>query len=133
MKDYIIIIESIFVGLYTLCLFNIINIVKIFTFNNQIFLLGFMKHFLGYYLGLHTYYCKYGYSCNNQNKIADSTYIIIDSIMEGFLFLFIFKFILLNTIDEYKIIIVGFLLHFIFDILSLHKIFCKYRCINIDV
>ena len=42
-----------------------------------LFIIGFFKHYLGYYLGLHDNYC-------NNNKNNKNKYIINDSILEGF-------------------------------------------------
>jgi len=124
----ILFIESIFVGIYCYIIYNTINIFTIKNIYYKIFIIGFIKHFLGYYLGLHNYYCSY--DCNNSNSIAISNYLITDSIGEGFLFLFLYTLIKFN---KNNIIFVGIFIHLLFEILGFHKLFCKYRCININI
>ena len=73
------IIEALFVGFYT-SLFGIIPIIgNIYIY---LFIIGFLKHLLGYYIGLHNYYCN-----NDKNNI--NGYIIKDSILEGICFIII--------------------------------------------
>ena len=113
------IFECIFVGLYTFILGFIFN----FRINIPIlFIIGFLKHFFGYYLGFHDYICN--------PLIAIKTHLIYDSILEGILF--IITGLLLNLIIKNKYIfyfIIGFILHLLFELLGLHKIFKKIRCI----
>ena len=112
-----IIIEALFVGLYTQ---------GISYFIKNIFLLGFIKHLLGHYLNLHTYYCKYGNACLKIKKYSKDKVsiiqLIVESILEGFLF------IIMNNITKNKFLI-GLLLHLIFDVFGLHRIFCLFRCV----
>lgn len=141
------IIESIIVGLYCVIIYFFINIWISNTFVNAFFITaffitGFLKHFLAYYLGLHSWYCKNGYSCkfiynsdtninnNNNKKISKNNYILVESIGEGILFLLVgllFKNIITN---KYLIIfLIGFILHMIFELIGIHKYFCLVRCI----
>ena len=68
------IIEALFIGLYT-SLFSIFPI----GYHLYLFFVGFFKHYLGYYLGFHDFYCNN--NINNKNK-----YIITDSIFRRILF-----------------------------------------------
>ena len=70
------IIEALFIGLYT-SLFSIFPIG--YHLYLYLFFVGFFKHYLGYYLGLHDYYC-------NNNKNNKNKYIITDSIFRRILF-----------------------------------------------
>ena len=47
--------EAIAVGIYTTIIYLLLNILNIFNNNNYIifFIVGFLKHFLGYFLQLH--------------------------------------------------------------------------------
>lgn len=115
------IIEALFIGLYT-SLFSIIPL------GNHIylylFIIGFLKHYLGYYIGFHDYYC-------NNNKVNKNNNIIKDSIFEGIVFIFlgnlIFKLFNFNKIIS--LFIIGFLFHLIAEFISLHNFFKDHRCL----
>lgn len=139
------IIESIIVGLYCVIIYFFINMWISNTFINAFFInaffitaffiTGFLKHFLAYYLGLHSWYCNNGYRCkiiNNSDtnaKLNENKYIFIESIGEGILFLLV-AMILNNVINNKYLIIflIGFILHMIFELIGIHKYFCLVRC-----
>ena len=116
--------ESIIVGIYSSAIYSLIS--SIFYKVHLIFLffvVGFIKHLLGYYLSLHEYYCKYKYDIvKSYNKN-----IILESILEGGLFI-IFGYTLsmyLKTKNMLLIVfIIGTLLHIIFEISGMHTKFC---------
>lgn len=115
------IIEAVFIGLYT-SLFSILpvgNHIYIY-----LFIIGFFKHYLGYYLGLHNFYC-------NNNKNNKNNYIINDSILEGISFIFlgnlIFK--LFNYNKIISLFFIGFSFHIIAEFINLHNFFKYYRCL----
>lgn len=138
--------ESLFVGFYTAIIYIITNkLLKNINNNFYIVLLicGFLKHYVSYYIGLHKFYCKYGYACNqnntieNKNKlenfllnfISKNNSIIIDSIFESLLFLILG--ILLEKFIENKIIlffVFGVILHLIAEYTRIHKLFCLIKC-----
>jgi len=118
------IIEALFIGLYT-SLFSIIPIIgNIYIY---LFIIGFLKHLFGYYIGFHNYYC-----INNNRKKAIDKYIIKDSLFEGLCFIIlgnlIFKLFNFNKIIS--LFLIGFSFHIIADIIKLHSIFIKFRCDN---
>jgi hypothetical protein len=129
-------LEVIFVGLYSSILFNILSYC-IYS-PSILFLFGFFKHFLGYYLYLHTYYCNYGRACNNyytdiKTKYKSyNKYIFFESIIESIWFLFCFK---IFNIDIYTnnilifIFLFGSITHILAEIFGLHKFYCDNRCI----
>lgn len=142
------IFESTIVGMYSL----IIYICFDFGMNPNIklFMVGFIKHLLGYILNIHTYYCNNGYAClkyqkqiqshkNNHSDISDSDSkkvaktsipaLFIESAFEGCLFVFLNIFLLkLKIKNNYaRIFILGVILHLVFEFLQLHIYFCK-RC-----
>lgn len=131
--------EAFFVGIYTLVLYLILS----FFIKNQIilfFTLGFVKHFLGDFIQLHTFFCNYGYACNYYfgkdnilHRISErrEIVILIESILEGFLFLFIY-FFLFSVLSKkwYWIFYIGFFIHYAFEKIGVHHLFCKYRCSN---
>jgi hypothetical protein len=109
--------ESFCIGIYSIIIFWILKPGIKNTFI-LLFATGFVKHFLGWVSGIHAYYCKY--SKKNEGKSVIN--IIIESIGEGFLFLFIGS--LLGGISYLNIFIIGFCLHILFDMTGLHKQFC---------
>jgi len=127
-----IIFESVFVGLYCLFLYTIFSNI---TLNKYLFLylLGFLKHYLSYYIGIHDYYCNNGYACcnNNSKKISDTKYLLFDSILEGFLFIIVGHFILKYLTNKYLgFFVIGVFLHLFAELFYIHTFFCKYRCIE---
>ena len=142
-----IVLESILVGIYSVILFKIL-----FSFISNkyilLFTLGFLKHFLSYYLGFQTYYCNNGYACNaildkNKKYVASGKFLDVESILEGLWFLVvglvifsvvhqahIFKFIKNEkTIPSDIIFLIGAATHLLVESLKLHEYFCKHRCV----
>jgi len=129
------IFESIFVGLYSAMLFNLL----FFVIKNEyilLFTLGFLKHFLSYYLGIQTFFCNHGYACKKLSH-SDNTYIatnnnlFIESLLEGLWFLTIGS-IVFSSIGKVKPFIVmffiGFFTHLLCEKIKIHKYFCRYNC-----
>ena len=125
--------ESIFVGVYTLLIYILLNS---FIINKNIniilFIIGFFKHYLGHYLNLHTYYCNNGYACkinSNIKSIATNLDIFIESFFEGILFIFIGKIIHKYTNNNFLLFfLIGFTLHILSEIFHIHTFFCNNRC-----
>ena len=136
----IIVYESVFVGLYCLILYIILKNLNI-NLNINInlyyflFIFGFLKHFLSYYFGIHDYYCNNGYACNNCNnskKVSQAKYLLLDSILEGLVFIIVGYYILKYFANKYLgFFIVGVFLHLFAELFFLHNFFCKYRCSDI--
>ena len=140
-------LESLFVGIYTLSIYFILkNIFFINHINNYVllFITGFLKHFMGWVFGLQTYYCKYGNACNKNNSnskrifsfsnnkyLSHGFQIWIESILEGFVFLLVgilfYSFIKMKY-DYIFVFLTGFGLHILFEIVGIHKYFCLYQC-----
>jgi hypothetical protein len=142
-----ILLEALFVGLYSAILFRIL---LLFIQNKYVLLfsLGFLKHFISYYLNIQTYYCNNGLACNkildkNETYVATKTYLFGESILEGFWFLFtsllifnvihllhMFKFIKNEkTIPTLVVFTVGVLTHILVELLNLRAYFCKHNCV----
>jgi len=118
-------IEAILVGMYS-SIFYIL--VKPFIENTLLlfFTIGFLKHFLGYFIGLHTYYC---YKYNPLVHCVIHTTLLqlfMESIMEGLLFMALSNIIKGDRIES--IFFIGVILHLVFEMMGLHKIFCKEKC-----
>ena len=138
--------ESIIVGFYTSIIYFLLKSLKSLksfklfkNINNLLFSTGFIKHFLGYFLQIHTYYCNYGYSCISSSKKNKKYQIskkhigilILESIIEGFIFLFLGNILysITRNINITYVFIIGCLLHLISEIIGIHKYFCKYSCV----
>ena len=132
--------EAIFIGIYSCIIFIILSSSFIHKYFLLLFLTGFFKHFFGYFLGLQTYYCNYGYACNKKNhetsyeihdKISTNNISIltVESVFEGIVFIIIGT--ITNAFIKHKILsvfFVGFILHIISEILGIHSYFCENRC-----
>jgi len=130
-------IESLFVAYFVAILFIIYDSI-FFYFNNiylKLFIIGFFKHLIGYYSGIESYYCKIHYNNNNNNNkiIVKSGRIISESIIEGFIFIYIGLLIriIINKNNYILGLMIGFTIHIIFEYLNLHKIFIKNNCVTI--
>jgi hypothetical protein len=138
----IIIFESLFVGLYCLFLYTILENLNLNKYY-FLFIFGFLKHYLSYYFGIHDYYCNNGYACascasctsctsDNTNKISNTKYLLFDSILEGFLFIIVGHYILKIFVNRYLgFFVIGVFLHIFAELFFIHTYFCKHRCIEI--
>ena len=124
----IILLESIFVGFYSLLIsfiiFNFCNYSIMF----NVFVIGFLKHFISKIIGLQKYYCNKYIKCHNFS--GNNLNIILESIGEGILFL-LFYFILSKFIIKHDYLIIflsGVILHILFEKLGFHSLFCSIHC-----
>jgi len=116
-----IILESLFVGIYSLVIYRITRLTGI---KNIVFVTGFFKHFLGYYSGLHGFYCT---KFNLKAKKSQLYLLFMESILEGFLFMLFGKmFSSLNP--DLSIFMTGFVLHTLSEVLGVHRYFINYHC-----
>jgi hypothetical protein len=134
-------IEAFFIGVYASCIFWFLEKI-VFDKYILLFITGFFKHFIGWALGLHTYYCQYGDACKKYisgpdtiryfsiKYIPNHLQIWIESIFEGILFiLFGIFFSKLIKINKYNsIFMIGFTLHILFEFLGFHDYFCRESC-----
>lgn len=124
-----IIIEAIIIGIITITLFLFIK--KITNYLTiQLFLIGFIKHYLGYISGIQSYYCSLYLSKSPNDKYeSQSKNIIIESIFEGFIFIY-FGLLLNKLIYNHFILIfiLGFFIHIFADFYGIHSNFLKYNC-----
>ena len=123
------ILESFIVGLYVLLLYKFLILFNIKNLYVFLFILGFLKHFIGYLFYIQSYYCKYGNACKKYNfNKKKKDFIIVESILEGLLFIaFGQLFLLFNK--NISFFLLGFLLHLLFEITGIHDLFCSKRCL----
>ena len=113
-------IESIFIIIYTLSIKNYFGI-------KQIFIIGFLKHFLAGLLGLHYYYCSI--KSQKPNFTFGIQRLLIESILEGLLFHILYFNVFKNIISIYEdvnISLMILILHLSFEFLGIHELFCSF-------
>ena len=98
------------------------------------FILGFLKHYLGYISGLQNWYCKKRDKKINETLVNVNANVIakapslLENVQEGIAFI-ILSFIIqkfLKIKDIYFIaFLTGFLLHLLAEFTGIHTIFCK--------
>lgn len=134
------IIEAVLVGAYSTLLYLLYSPFDLF--NNiyiTLLVVGFLKHYLSYYIGLHTYFCRYGEACKKYNiynkninliTINKNNFLLQESVIESLLYLLLGS-ILYNCITNnpiYIFFLIGFILHILFEQLEFHNKFCRERC-----
>ena len=120
--------ESLFVGIYVCVIYFFTSYVVSSNFTLLLFVVGFLKHFLGYYLKIQDYYCA---SCVKGSKSYTTKQILFgESILEGVVFIML-GFLLKVFIENRWVLmfLLGFLLHMIAEFAGVHKYFCKNRCV----
>jgi len=120
--------ESLFVGVYTCVISFFVSFLVSSNFVLLLFVVGFLKHFLGYYLKIQDYYCA---TCVKGSKSHTTKQILFgESILEGGVFIILG--LLLKVFIENRTVLMfllGFLLHMIAEFVGVHKYFCKNRCV----
>jgi len=122
----IILLESVFVGFYSLLMsILILNLFKYSILLNT-FIIGFLKHFISGLFGLQQYYCSRYIKCD---EFALKN-LLFESIGEGVLYVILHLVISkIMVINEYlSFFIMGMLLHISFEGLGIHSSFCKSHC-----
>ena len=117
------VIEAFIIGCYSLLLSLPLSVI-IKDNNILFFLTGFLKHFLGHYIGIHSIYCEMHHLRLNKVNIVT---LLEQSILEGFLYVIggnlIFKYFNVSSF-----FIIGFILHIIFEIIGIHRSFISNSC-----
>lgn len=124
---YTLFYETLFVGIYSLILYSILQRFIRADFIYVLFLLGIIKHSLGYLLGLQTYYCKL-YKGNESIAVLPTGN---DIFMEGILYISVGMTLLVFVKNKYLIaFFIGIILHILSEFIGIHAIFLQYRCSN---
>jgi len=126
-------LESFFIGIYCSAIYLALSSSGIT--NNiylMLFIIGFMKHFFGYFLKIHDYYCKYCRGDNIKRRAKRNDMLLAgESVLEGIVFIILGSFLsifLKSTVLLYFILGSG--IHIISEKIGLHVYFCKERCIS---
>ena len=125
-KPFRVSLEAIFIGGYTLIVFLILTcIIGDVPIYVIFFLLGCIKHYSGYIVGLHDRFCRG--CCKDKRSIPPTAFEIVG---EGLIILVIE--LLLHCIFSniyLNVFVLGALLHMGFEFFGLHRRFCKTHCI----
>lgn len=120
-----ILLESIVVGIYSVLIYLPLSFWKVTPI--IIFSVGFFKHFLGYYSGLQSYYCRL-YKKNLFKATNKSLFLF--SVGEGISYLILYY--ILFSIFKYNIFIgffcSGVILHILAEFAGIHQYFLLYNC-----
>jgi hypothetical protein len=118
--------ESIFIGVYSLVLYMLLNrfIINV-PYAYVLFLLGVVKHLLGYFGGLETYYCQV---YKNERTVA-LVPTALNLVIEGFLYVLVGLAFLYIVKNKYIIaFLTGVVLHLGFELFGLHNYFLRTKC-----
>ncbi len=126
----ILFIEAIFIGIFSLLL----SIPFLFLFKDyfiiQLGFVGFIKHFLSYFIGIQDYYCNLYLKSNNYKSISSN--IIFECLFEAIIYIYFG--LLLSKIIYNKFILfffLGFIIHIFADYFGIHSLFLLYNCKSI--
>jgi hypothetical protein len=131
------IIEALFVGLYTIFIYFIIYFIESYTClcHNYLymifFIVGFCKHWFGYYTGIQSYYCNTVNNSHTSYNVALPRNLLLYSIIEGFVFIFIATILHFFIKSIWiSLLFTGIIIHLLAEIIGVHKYFIKYSCVN---
>lgn len=122
-----IVLEAFLVGIYVLLLVFLFRLIIKIDLYLELFIIGFIKHLLSYYIGFQSKYCKI---YKNNNYDIKSSNIIIECLFEGLAFIY-FGYLLkliLNPNNYLFAFMLGFIIHIIADFYGIHKLFLIYNC-----
>ena len=122
-----VLLESLFIGVYVCVIFFVVSYV-FYSNLTLLFIVWFLKHFIGYYLKIQDYYCN---SCINNSKSQVSMRdLFIESILEGGVFVIFGSLLKIFIKNQFLLMfLLGFLLHIVAEFVGVHKYFCKNRCV----
>ena len=116
-----ILIESVFVGIYSFCIYFCFQSIQPFEF--MLFLTGMIKHYMGYWLGLQSLFCSQRKGL--KHVMPPPLYEII---LEGTFFLILGKILSLAIVSRgWIMFLIGFILHTLAELSGVHTTFLK-RC-----
>ena len=122
-------IESVFVGTFTLILYGILQWVLqntiMLPFSLVLFILGVVKHTVGYVAGIQTAYCRM-YNKTKRHAIVPTN---MELVIEGIVFILVGKILSWFVSNRYIIaFMTGAGIHIAAESMGLHRYFLKERC-----
>lgn len=119
-----IILEAIFVGFYTM-VFVILSTQFIQNTFFSLFVAGFLKHYCGYYFGIHDLYCR----LYERGRRSNGRHLFAESLAEGLVFAGAGEIFGQITNNPAEIgFLVGSSLHIIAEIVGIHKYYLT-KCV----
>ena len=123
-----ILLETLFIAVYSLVLYSLLQFVIKKPFIYVLFILGVLKHALGYFTGLQSYYCQLYTGPGSHADFPTGA----DVFIEGLLYIVIGLALLQVTKNRYIIaFMTGAVLHLGFEWTGLHTMFVKNRCTHL--
>ena len=118
-------LETLFIGIYSLVLYSILAFVIKKPLVYVLFILGVMKHALGYFSGLQTFYCQ-AYNGPEQTAVLPTG---SDVFLEGLLYIIVGGGFFQVTKNPYIIsFLTGSTIHLGFEFTGFHDVFLRTRC-----
>lgn len=117
-------IEAVFIGFLNILIYYPFLLIDNLVI--QLFTVGFIKHLIGYLIGIQDYYCKIYKGDNYQSKPSN---IIIECLLEGIVFIYVG--LLLSKIIKNRYLLfflLGFSIHIIAEFYGIHSLFLIYNC-----
>ena len=134
---FYVVLEAILVGCG--CVFLYIGLQWIKPLFVSLFVLGILKHGIGYGIGIESLYCRYGQACLSrsldgpiQRKEAHSHHIVVETLLEGLAFVlggFLLSGPWLRLGMFQRVFLLGFFLHLLAEASGLHTKFCTNNCV----
>lgn len=115
--------ESVFVGIYSWMIYKIVQLFV--PVSCLFFLVGFFKHVVGYWIGLHAYYRKYGDACQSVYRTNYNSSLFVESFLEGFAYVMLGMLLGIRIRSkDLLFFLIGVLLHLLAEWTSVHSEFC---------
>jgi hypothetical protein len=122
-----VLVEQLAVGVYTTCVYLTCSLFGLSLYPT-LFITGFFKHFIGYYSGIQSAYCKkYGSPGTVDVSLAWMT---SDSVYEGLKYFLLYGFILAQFGVPKKLVpfAVAFTIHILAEVTGSHSDFIRKSC-----
>ena len=123
--------EAFTIGILSLIIFVFVNYLP-FNLIVKLFLVGFIKHYFSYLIGIQRFYCNLYLSKNRNDKYkyeVKTKSILIESLFEGLIYTYLGLLLSKAFSNCYLIIFtLGFCLHIISDFYGIHTLFLRNNC-----
>jgi hypothetical protein len=122
-----VLVEQVFVGVYIMFVYLACSLFGLPLYPT-LFITGFFKHFIGYYSGIQSAYCKkYGSPGTVDVSLAWMT---SDSVYEGLKYFLLYGFVLaqLGVPDKFVPFAVAFTVHIFAEVIGAHSDFIRNSC-----
>ena len=118
--------EQLVVGTFITCLYLVCSMFGLSLYPT-LFVTGFFKHFIGYYSGIQSQYCK-----SKGYQGVKRTPIVLVSVYEGLKFFLLYGFVLaqLGVPEKFVPYVLAFSVHFFAEVIGEHDLFIRERCFS---